>query len=247
MPLRRRTSRNASSASPNSVTPRASQQGGVPATRLRTPPFAVSARPCTRASESWLLLLHGDQQAVSGGQHGGSETVVVADGLADLAQHHGGGFPGGRVRDPVLVEGVVDDQQPAGFEQPHGLFDVTGVVRFVRVNEDEIIGAVRKPRQDIPGPARNGAGAVGGAAGLLERFARCLEVFDVDVDSGPGRMRTPDTPAPVPISTAVCALDAAASTVSTAPTPGPIGVTPSSKDRSRACNRTSSSAGRSSA
>src|SRR3712207_8066127 len=51
------------------------------------------------------------------------------------------------------------------------------------------------------------------------------------------RSHTPDTPAPVPISTAVCAFDAAASTVRTAPTPGPMGVTPSSKERSRARSR----------
>ena len=70
-------------------------------------------------------------------------------GLAEVAQRDRRLVAGRRVGDPVVPQHVVDDEHPAGPQQPHRVLDVGGVGVLVGVDVDHVVAAVGHPGQDL--------------------------------------------------------------------------------------------------
>ena len=152
--------------------------------RLRRP--ARAPEPCRGYSVVALrrpLLLRG-QQAVADRQQHGDQAVVLGDLAAELADRDGLLVPLGRVGDPVVPQRVVERHHAAGAQQPQRLLEVGAVLRLVAVAEDQVVVAVGQAGEYVERGAGDGAGALGGDAGLGERLLREPLVLGLDVDGG---------------------------------------------------------------
>src|SRR5690606_14374296 len=124
----------------------------------------------------------GGEEAGAGGEQGRGEPLVGAHRLAELAHGDGRLVAAGRVGDAVVPQRVRHREHPADAEHPHRLLDVVGDVGRLGVDEDEVVGAVRHPRQDVHRPPGDQPGARRLHPRRGERLTGGALVVGVDVD-----------------------------------------------------------------
>ena len=90
----------------------------------------------------------------------------------------------GRVGHPVVPERVVEHHDAAGTQQPQRLVEVGGVLGLVAVAEHQVVVTVGEPGEHVERGTGDGAGPLGGDAGLGEGLLREALVLGLDVDGG---------------------------------------------------------------